>query len=292
MRALVLGSTGFIGSRVCSKLAEAGIEVVCGAWTDAGADRLAAQGRSVLRADIRQPADASDWVRDVDAVINLAFADDDSAAVEVALAQALVSALAGTDKALVWTSGVGVVGPSGPAVSDEKAPLQLDGPFGWRAHGEALVLAAAADRVRSVVIRPPIVHADGEAAVLGLLAAAVQGGNAVPYPDAGDARWSTVHVEDLADLYVRALTSAQPGTVYIAASAHYVLIRELAEYASERLGLAGRTESLTLEELRARVGPMADLLAAPAAFSGALAGHDLGWHPEAPDLLSWRAGKG
>ncbi len=287
MRVLLLGSTGFIGRHVCRKLDEAGIDVVCGAWTDAGADRLAAQGRAVLRADIRVPAGASDWVRDVDAVINLAFAADDSAAVEVALAQALVSALAGTGKALVWTSGVGVVGPSGPEVFDERAPLLLDGPFGWRAHGEALVLAAA-DRLRSVVIRPPIVHAEGDAAVLGLLAAAVQGADAVPFPGAGDARWSTVQADDLADLYVRALTSARPGTVYIAASEHYVLIRELAEYASRRLGLDGRTESLTLDELRARIGPMADLLASPAAFSGTLAGQDLGWHPKAPDLLSWR----
>ena len=33
----------------------------------------------------------------------------------------------------------------------------------------------------------------------------------------------------------------------------------------------------------------ADLLAAPAAFSGARAGADLGWHPKAPDLLSGRS---
>lgn len=285
MKILVLGATGFIGSRVCSKLDEAGLDVVAGVWTQESTDRLAAAGRWVVRVDIRQPDSAAAAAREVNGVINLAFAPESPAGVEVALAEALVEALAGTDKPLVWTSGVGVVGPSGPGVSDEQAPLVLDGPFGWRARGEALVLAAAGRGVRSVVIRPPVVHADGHAAILGLLAAATGQGDAVPYPDAGDASWATVHVDDLADLYVRALTSAEPGAVYIAASDHYVLVSELAAYQSERLGLGGRTVSLPLADLRDRLGPMADFLATPAAFSGARARRELGWLPSSPHLL-------
>lgn len=281
----MLGGTGFIGTRVCAALVRAGHEVVCGAWTDDGLQRLEAAGRPGVRADIRHPQTVCATAREVDAVVNLAFAADDPATAEIGLAEALVASLAGTGKTLLWTSGVGVVGASGPAVFDEQAPLVLDGPVGWRARGEALVRAGAADGVRTVVIRPPIVHADGDAAVIGLLGMAAQGGDAVPYPDAGDHQWSTVHVDDLADLYVSALAAAAPGAVYIGASEHHVAMSDLASYASHRLGLGGRTVSMPVSELRTRIGPMADLLAAPAAFSGDLARHELGWTPRSPALL-------
>ena len=284
MKVLVLGSTGFIGTRVCGALSRAGHEVVAAAWTDDGIERLAAGGRPSVRADIRYPETACAAAGEMDAVVNLAFAADDPPA-EIRLAEVLIAALAGSGKTLLWTSGVGVVGPSGPTVFDEQAPLVLGGPFGWRARGEALVRGAAADGVRTVVIRPPIVHADGDAAVLGLLGMAAQGGDAVPYPGTGEHHWSTVHVDDLADLYLLALEAAAPGTVYIAASEHQVTMRDLATHASNRLGLDGRTVSMPLEDLRLRIGPMADLLASPAAFSGDLARRELGWSPHSPALL-------
>ena len=122
--------------------------------------------------------------------------------------------------------------------------------------------------------------------MLGLFAFAAQGGDAAPYPGAGDAEWSTVHVDDLAELYRLALTAGVGGAAYIAASDHYVRVRELAEVASRRIGLDGRTVSLSVEDMQARIGPMAGLLATPAAFSGARARAELGWNPAAPPLVA------
>lgn len=282
---LVIGGTGFIGRRVCRALAEAGFAVTSTAWNDDGVASLDAAGIPSVRADIRKPETVVAAARGFDAVINLAFASDDPAGAEIGLAEALVAALAGSGTTLLWTSGVGVVGASSDRTTDETADLVLDGPVGWRAKAESIVLAGNGAGLRTLVIRPSIVHADGSAAVLGLLGFAAQGGDAVPYPDDGDAEWSTVQVDDLADLYRRALTSGTGGSTYIAASDQYVRVRELAELVSTTMGLGGRTVSLTLDEMRGRIGPMADLLATPAAFSSAKARAELGWSPSSAQLV-------
>ena len=282
---LVIGGTGFIGRRVCRALTAAGHAVVSTAWTDEGVAALERDGVAWVRADITKPETVVALVPDFDAVVNVAAVAGDPSAAEIGLAEALVAALAGTGKTLVWTSGVGVAGPSSVRSTDEDAPLVFDGPVGWRAKAESIVRAANGEGLRTVVVRPSIVHADGDTIVLGLLAFATQGGDAVPYPEGGDAEWSTVHADDLAELYRLALTSGEGGAAYIASSDDYVLVSELAELASTRIGLAGRTTSMSVEELRGRVGPMADLLAAPAAFSSAKARSELGWAPTFPPLL-------
>lgn len=289
MKVLLTGSSGFIGSRVAGRLLDHGFDVVRTARTPERLAELTALGHAAVFADVLQPQTVCDALEGVDAVVNLAFAAEDPGS-EMLLAERLTDALAGTGKALVWTSGVAVVGPSGPDVFDETAPLVLDGPFGWRARGEQIVLQAAERGVRTLVIRPPIVYADGHAGVLDLFAAAVQGGDAVPYPGAGDARWATVDVDDLADLYVKALSSGVAGSVYIAASGQELTMRELAELASERLGLGGRTVSIPLSDMIDRVGPMAHLLASPGAFSGARARRELEWSPSAAPLGSGDGG--
>ncbi|WP_375399896.1 NAD-dependent epimerase/dehydratase family protein [uncultured Amnibacterium sp.] len=283
---LVIGGTGFIGRRVCRTLAEAGFSVRSTAWTDEGVASLDLAGIPSVRVDIRSPQTVVAAAKGCDAVINLAFAADDPGAAEIGLAQELVTALADSGATLLWTSGVGVVGPSSDRTTDESADLVLDGPVGWRAKAESIVRAGNGAGLRTVVIRPSIVHADGEAAVLGLLAFAAQGGDAVPYPLDGDAEWSTVHVDDLADLYVRALTAGVGGSTYIASSDHFVRVRELAELVSTTIGLGGRTVSLGLDEMRGRIGPMADLLATPAAFSSAKARGELGWAPSRAPLVT------
>ena len=122
-----------------------------------------------------------------------------------------------------------------------------------------------------------MVHDGDHSAVLGLFKVAVGDDDAVPYPGDGEHVWSTVHVDDLADLYVRALERAAAGTVYIGASDSYVRVKDLARYVSSRIGLEGRTQPMSVEDLRRRVGPMVELVATPAAFTGDRARAELAW---------------
>ncbi len=83
----------------------------------------------------------------------------------------------------------------------------------------------------------------------------------------GEQRWTTVHVDDLADLYVRVLEQAPGGRTYIGVSGHNPTVRELGEALGgdvapedpaatvERLG--GFGEALLLDQQASGSGPRA-----------------------------------
>jgi nucleoside-diphosphate-sugar epimerase len=289
MRVLVLGGTGFIGSAVARRLAEAEHEVVGLCRSAESAERLSEAGHRPLAGDVGDVGAVAATARDFDAVLNLS-APPDQSVIEPALARRLRDALAGSSTALIWTSGVRVAASPPGELGDESSPLVLEGPVGWKARAERDVLDA--EDLRSIAIRPPFVYAAAGTPVVELLRGLGRSGASVPYPGDGSAVWSTVHVEDLADLYLLALEGGTPGRAYIAASAETITVRELAEHIGELDGLVGGAESKSIEELRGLVGFFADLLASDAAFSGELARNELGWRPQAPPLREVVAGGG
>jgi nucleoside-diphosphate-sugar epimerase len=101
----------------------------------------------------------------------------------------------------------------------------------------------------------------------------------------GENRWTLVHVDDLADLYVRALEKAPAGTSLIAASDLIVRVREVAEALSQALGIPGQIEALPIEQARQTLGLYADALALDQQVSGAKAMELLGWKPKALSLF-------
>jgi len=100
----------------------------------------------------------------------------------------------------------------------------------------------------------------------------------------GSNRWTCVHVNDLADLYVRAL-SAPAGTLLYAADGPAVTMREIAEAASRAAGADGRVEIVPVEEARKTMGLFADALALDQQISGERARRLLGWQPQGPTVL-------
>jgi nucleoside-diphosphate-sugar epimerase len=91
-----------------------------------------------------------------------------------------------------------------------------------------------------------------------------------------------IHVDDLADLYVRALESGPAGTVLHAVAEEGVPVVELAAAAARAAGASGRVEAWPLDEARATLGrPFADALALDQVCSGRRARRLLGWMPRA-----------
>jgi nucleoside-diphosphate-sugar epimerase len=117
-----------------------------------------------------------------------------------------------------------------------------------------------------------------------MIAAARRYGCGVHIGD-GANRWSNVHVEDLADLYIAVLECGAPGVSYFAESGENSM-QEIAAAISRTMG-ASATKSLTPEEATAEYGASVALLSL-GSNSRVCGDHArrLGWVPKRPPLLS------
>lgn len=281
MRVFVTGATGYIGRAVTEALARAGHQVEGLARSDESAGRLEEAGHAVRRGALDDAEALAAGARGADAVIHLGSTGKaDAGTVDAVAVSALVGALAGSGKPFIYTSGVWVLGDT-DGVADEDHPLDAAAIVAWRPAVERAALDAAGRGVGSVVIRPAVVYGRG-GGTPGMLSRAARSKGVARYVGDGTQRWSFVHVDDLADLYVRAL-SAPAGTVLNAAAGAFHTAREVAEAAAQPHG--ARAEAWPLEEARAAFGPFADALALDQRVSGERARALLGWAPSGVDVL-------
>ncbi|MFD4555699.1 hypothetical protein ACFWP5_15480 [Streptomyces sp. NPDC058469] len=94
-----------------------------------------------------------------------------------------------------------------------------------------------------------------------------------------------MHIDDMATLYVAAL-SAKAGSVYIGVGESHPTMKQVAEAAARGAGLDGKTVSITLEQARAEMGPVADAFALDQRLTSAKARRELGWAPTHGDPLA------
>ena len=161
MRVFLTGATGFIGSAVIPELLQAGHQVVGLTRSEAGARQMAVAGADSHRGSLEDPDSLRAGAAQADGVIHCAFdhdfenflanCDKDRRAIE-----ALASALVGTDRPLVITSGAGMGSPGDgrPAVEDV---FNLEHP-NPRSASEVAGQAALATGVNVSVMRLPQVH--------------------------------------------------------------------------------------------------------------------------------------
>jgi nucleoside-diphosphate-sugar epimerase len=284
MDVLLTGATGYIGSAVADALQVAGHQVIGLARSVPAANRLEALGIRSYRGDLAQPESIAQAARDAGGVIHTASTGNaDAPEIDRRAVEAILTALEGTQKPFVYTSGVWVLGNTGDQVADEESPLAPTPLAAWRTAVEEQVLTAAQRGVRSVVIRPAIVYGRGGGLVAMLVRSAREHG-AARYIGTGENRWPLVHVDDLANLYRLALERGPAGSLFIAASGPAIRLREIAEAASLAAGVGGRTQAWPIEEARQELGPLADALALDQQVTGAKATRVLGWTPRAPTL--------
>ncbi|WP_010218203.1 SDR family oxidoreductase [Sphingomonas sp. PAMC 26621] len=286
MRVFLTGATGFIGSHVIPELLGRGHQVLGLTRSDAGARLLEAAGAKVHRGDLEQPETLASGAAAADAVIHCAFDHDFTTFVENTKKDerniaAMGEALAGTQKPILITSGVGIGTPlhGGPATEDVLNPRHANPRIATELAGAALT--ARGIDVRT--IRLPQVHDTTKAGLITPLIAEARRAGAVAYLGAGHTRWSAAHVSDVARLYVLALEKGEPGARYNASVEEGVTARAIAEAIGQGSGLPVR--SIAADEVQHYFGWMAPFAALDMIASSAWTRARLGWEPTGPDLL-------
>jgi nucleoside-diphosphate-sugar epimerase len=285
MRVLVTGATGFIGSRVVSKLINAGHTVVGMTRSDAGAATLEAMGAEAHWASLEDPESVARGAAGADAVIHTAFDHDFSRYVEncekdARVIQAIGAAL-GAGQPLIVTSATGT-GANLPGEIATEGIVTLDPAFP-RSASERAAAEVAANGGSVAVVRLPQVHDTMKQGLVTFYIELARQAGVCVYVGEGANRWCASHVDDVALLYQLAMAQHQPGARWHAVAEEGVAFREIAEVVGAGLGVPA--QSMTLEEAGAHFGWMAGFIAADMAASSAITRASLGWQPSGPSLL-------
>lgn len=286
MRVLVTGASGFVGGAVAAAALAAGHEVVGLVRDPARATRAA--GADLRRGDMTDPATYVPLVGEVDAVVHAAQKAVGGRltrrrAEEIFAADALMTAELATacragGKRLLYTGGCFDWGDRGEEWITEETPL-TPSPMGVGHARQARVLDAMAD-LDVVRVSPGFVYGPGglfaqafvDQARAGRLRCIGRGGN----------WWSAVHVDDLAQAYLAALTTAPPHSAYAIADDEPLRLRELTDLTTDALGLP-RSGTAPPALISLFLGPvLVSSLVTSFRIDPSRARDELGWRPEHP----------
>ena len=290
MRIFLTGASGYIGGSIATALVGAGHEVHGLARTEAKAAAIRAFGVIPVLGSLDDIAALAEAAGSADAVVHTASADHAESI------RGMLDALAGSGKPLIHTSGSSIVGTQAGGelvedVFDEDTPFT---PSPGRAARTALtweIRDAHTRGIRTVVIAPSLIYGPGRGAgahsmqVPWLLQTARRHG--VPkHFGPGENRWSNVHIDDLVDLYLRALADAPAGAFYWAENGENSM-RELCQAIGRMMGQDGRTEEMTLGEAAAEwgEGQAINTMGSNSRVRAVRARAELGWTPAGPSAI-------
>ncbi|MEM7649486.1 MAG: NAD-dependent epimerase/dehydratase family protein, partial [Cyanobacteria bacterium P01_A01_bin.70] len=160
------------------------------------------------------------------------------------------------------------------------------GDVGLRIPIEQTVVQAAEHNIRTIVIRPGLVYGNGGSQIMHALAGLVRQAGGTHTVGDGQNAWSAIHVEDLADLYLKAIENGPAGTVFHAASEDEASMHDIVSAIARTLNLQGPATVWPVEEAKGALGPLAEGLASNKRISAAKAREVLGWRPQRIGLIN------
>jgi nucleoside-diphosphate-sugar epimerase len=301
MSVFLTGATGYIGFAVAQAYRRAGHEVYGLCRSDDGARRLAAAEIHPVRGRLQDPETFRGAAARASLLIHAAL--DYQASDVFGLDRLGVEALLATGgsdagpKTLIYTSGVWVYGNTGGRALDETAALQPPVPGRARPAIEQRVLDDT--RVGGVVLRPGCLYGRQGGLTASWFAEPAAGRPATIVGD-GSNRWAMVHLDDLAEGYLRAGESGVRGEIFNLTDGMRNNVGEMARAAAQAVGFAGGIRLVPLEEALVALGPVAEGLSFDQQVDSSKAARLLGWQPRHGGFLdgvetycaAWRAASG
>ncbi len=286
MRVFVTGASGFVGSAIVKELLQAGHQVLGLVRSNSGAEVVKQAGAEPYPGDINDLESIPTVAANCDAVIHTAFNHDfsrfkDNCEDDRKVIMALGAALAGTNKPLVITSGIGLLN-YGRLVTENDKPVSSNA--SPRVATEEAANAVNEQGVNAYIVRlPPTVHAAGDRGFVPFVIGIAKEKGAAAYIGEGNNHWPAVHRLDAAVVY-RLIVEKQPAQkVYHAVAEEGIPFKQIAATIADNLQLP--VVSKDGADAEAHFGWFKHFIAIDCPASSAQTRTTLGWAPVHPGLL-------
>lgn len=204
----------------------------------------------------------------------------------------------GNPHILIYTSGVWIYGSTGPNIVDEDSPIHPLPITKHRVEHEKIVLNAASDCLKTVVVRPGCVYGERGGLTAIWFESAAKG--VVEIPGDGHNHWAMVHAEDLAEGYVLAMENKLTSKIInYTDDSHSTVLDMATAAATAATGIPGKVHFLDSAQAEKRFGKMLPGLLVDQWVKSEFARRSLGWRPYHQSFIedaevyyrAWKASK-